>query len=154
MQLKAGRYVVIPSTFDPGFNSRFFLRVYSTSNQITLTPLPNYDESAFQMTVLDGEWNDLTAGGCHNTPKWMMNPQYSISVQTNAAKVPLTVVLKQQVAKPFHICSYVIRPTEQQQVFRTFELKEVVASGSFVPTESCMCNADIYVYIFCRQLHL
>lgn len=57
--MEAGRYIVVPCTFDPAHEASFELKVLSD----------NFDVHAYEMgerkgTVLAGEWRGESAGGC------------------------------------------------------------------------------------------
>jgi len=79
-------YVIIPCTFDPGWESKFRLTVL-TDHPIKIKKL----QDAKGLTV-QGEWSQLTAGGCINHPSWRNNPQYSLQV---TKEIPATITLKQ-----------------------------------------------------------
>jgi len=89
------QYIIIPSTFDPKQNSRFWLTVYS-ENPITIGPVMEN----FEATV-NGEWRGPTAGGCYNNNSWINNPKYLLSSSSPPSRdVQVTMTIQQPERSP------------------------------------------------------
>ena len=76
LQLAPGSYVVIPATYEPGKLMPFtfsFLAQQSSSFDLELIKTP-------VCRTFNGSWTKDSAGGCMNSPSWIKNPKYSLSV--------------------------------------------------------------------------
>jgi uncharacterized lipoprotein NlpE involved in copper resistance len=71
-------YVIIPCTFDPGFENDFKIEIFGDSD-IRLRPLRSQKEVS-----VHGEWLGPSAGGCINHPTWRNNPQYFLFLKQTA----------------------------------------------------------------------
>ncbi len=88
MTLNAGRYVIIPTTFEPRQFSAFYFDVFSSQPvhcQIAKESLPQFViEMAFHIHpnrfCLEerGQWRGKTAGGCVNHDSWKNNLSFRL----------------------------------------------------------------------------
>ncbi|XP_015242159.1 PREDICTED: calpain-10 isoform X1 [Cyprinodon variegatus] len=86
-KLEPGYYLLIPSTYQPGAEAPFLIRVFSSS-PISLSALKSPASSLPLMT--DGEWETSifhgswvegrTAGGSRNFPSYWQNPSFPFAV--------------------------------------------------------------------------
>ncbi|XP_038125596.1 calpain-10 [Cyprinodon tularosa] len=86
-KLEPGYYLLIPSTYQPGAEAHFLIRVFSSS-PISLSALKSPASSLPLMT--DGEWETSifhgswvegrTAGGSRNFPSYWQNPSFPFAV--------------------------------------------------------------------------
>eukprot|EP00005_Dracoamoeba_jomungandri_P009369 CAMPEP_0174275856 /NCGR_PEP_ID=MMETSP0439-20130205/60067_1 /TAXON_ID=0 /ORGANISM="Stereomyxa ramosa, Strain Chinc5" /LENGTH=1280 /DNA_ID=CAMNT_0015368027 /DNA_START=30 /DNA_END=3869 /DNA_ORIENTATION=- len=83
-------YAIIPCLFRPGWEGEFTLRVFSSCSEdetITFERAPDNNSSS----VVLGEWDEATSGGCLNFRTWVSNPHYSLTV-TKPVKASLVLV--------------------------------------------------------------
>eukprot|EP01087_Luapelamoeba_hula_P015527 TRINITY_DN4652_c0_g1_i3.p1 TRINITY_DN4652_c0_g1~~TRINITY_DN4652_c0_g1_i3.p1 ORF type:complete len:593 (+),score=120.95 TRINITY_DN4652_c0_g1_i3:1157-2935(+) len=122
--LDAGRYVVIPCTFDPHNEGVFQLRVYSDKD-VNVVPLGEK-----KGTSLNSEWAGETAGGCMNHSTWRKNPHFALTVNK---KVPFTLALTQK-GSTKHVIGYYIVTSDKNGNKRTLvnRRKHVVEKTDFV----------------------
>jgi hypothetical protein len=130
-QLKAGTYIVIPSTYYPDLKSKFILRVYAKTakHNIQLTHLPPADY-LYRKTTVDGEWiMGKTAGGCQNTWKWILNRQYKLRITpgNNEDAVQVNLILTQQrdPKELYYIGAYIIETNPQDENAPVHDLKKI-----------------------------
>ncbi|XP_077370295.1 calpain-10 [Festucalex cinctus] len=86
--LEPGHYLVIPSTYQPGAEARFLIRVFSSSTSSVsalksppapLLPLPADGE--WETNHLRGSWVEgKSAGGSRNFPSHVHNPRFPFTV--------------------------------------------------------------------------
>jgi len=96
-------YVVIPATYDPNQQTKFWLDIYAEE------PITSQKVEEEHMFVVKSEWKGPTAGGCHNNPNtWLSNPKFLIKpTQQPTEAVRLAVILRQPVKTPLqHIGLY------------------------------------------------
>eukprot|EP00008_Paramoeba_atlantica_P002348 CAMPEP_0201501750 /NCGR_PEP_ID=MMETSP0151_2-20130828/83753_1 /ASSEMBLY_ACC=CAM_ASM_000257 /TAXON_ID=200890 /ORGANISM="Paramoeba atlantica, Strain 621/1 / CCAP 1560/9" /LENGTH=637 /DNA_ID=CAMNT_0047895279 /DNA_START=1709 /DNA_END=3619 /DNA_ORIENTATION=+ len=99
---KKTQYVIVPCTFDPGYESTFKLEIFGDTD-IRLKPLKSKKE-----VELQGEWFGATAGGCVNYPTWRNNPQYFLFMRQSAT---VTISLVQEGGDEHSIGFYVVKTT-------------------------------------------
>jgi len=76
-KVEAGRYVIIPCTFDPGQESKFFLQILSDKPDVHAVEMGEH-----KGTLLASQWKGESAGGCmyviylffsQSDPSWLLN---------------------------------------------------------------------------------
>jgi len=101
--LDAGRYVIIPSTFDPNKFGKYRLYTFSTA-ELSLTELSDAEE-----VNVKGSWSkaDNTAGGCLNDlAAWRTNKQFTLTLTRDAT---LHFRLRQSGEIPHSIGFYILK---------------------------------------------
>ncbi|XP_030608778.1 calpain-10 [Archocentrus centrarchus] len=91
-QLESGYYLLIPSTYQPGAEARFLIRVFSSSS-ISLSalkspapPLPLTADSEWETSIFRGSWVEgSTAGGSRNFLSHWQNPCFPFTVSDDPA---------------------------------------------------------------------
>lgn len=81
-RLLSGAYMIVPSTYDPGFESPFLLRVYA-HDRPTLTVMPSLNED-YCSDEVESEWNTLTAGGSMKYWSYIKNDQFVLRINSDA----------------------------------------------------------------------
>jgi hypothetical protein len=128
--VKGMTYVIVPSFFEAGIVSEFYLRVYSKHPMTALKELTQEQTAS----GLSGQWTKgVSAGGCPNFSTWRQNPQYYLKV--TAPKAQLTLALEQtQVADMPAIGLYVFKTRAADADFPTLDVADKVAATSFSPS--------------------
>jgi len=98
VNLIEGSYLIIPCTFNPGFESNFQLRVL----QLGVTEVSSIPKlrllSDVKWVSIKGEWRPETAGGTiNNKSSWRKNQQFSLSVKKT---LTMDIVLAQKHPHP------------------------------------------------------
>ncbi|XP_034558452.1 calpain-10 [Notolabrus celidotus] len=104
-QLEPGYYLLIPSTYQPGAEAHFLIRVFassSTSLCALKSPAPSLPltiDGEWETSFFRGSWVEgTTAGGSRNFPSYLQNPCFPFTVSaesTETAGVNVTVTLHQ-----------------------------------------------------------
>ncbi|XP_072219672.1 calpain-10 isoform X1 [Leuresthes tenuis] len=101
--LEPGHYLLIPSTYQPGAEARFLIRVFSSSStslSALKTPAPSLPlrtEGEWETSHFRGSWEEgRTAGGSRNFPSHWQNPRFPFTVcdepeATEAVNVSVTL---------------------------------------------------------------
>ncbi|XP_028284086.1 calpain-10 [Parambassis ranga] len=91
-QLEPGYYLLIPSTYQPGAEARFLIRVFSSSStslSALKSPAPSLPltmDGEWETTYFQGSWVEgRTAGGSRNFPSHWQNPCFPFMVCDNPA---------------------------------------------------------------------
>lgn len=86
-QLEPGYYLLIPSTYQPGAEARFLIRVFSSSSTSLSAlkspppPLPLTTDGEWENSYFRGSWVEgRTAGGSRNFPSHWQNPRFPFTV--------------------------------------------------------------------------
>ena len=90
-------HVIIPTTYEPGNLSSFYLTVYTEEHIQECAEI----KDDFKVK-LEGSWNSNTAGGCLNHNSWVQNPKWKLSIDgefKQPVQVNLSVTLHQLQAK-------------------------------------------------------
>ncbi|KAM9718696.1 calpain-10 isoform 2-T2 [Menidia menidia] len=103
--LEPGHYLLIPSTYQPGAEARFLIRVFSSSStslsalKSPAPSLPLTTDGEWETSYFQGLWEaGRTAGGSRNFPSHWQNPCFPFTVSddpTAAAAVNVRVTLHQ-----------------------------------------------------------
>ncbi|CAG5896779.1 unnamed protein product [Menidia menidia] len=103
--LEPGHYILIPSTYQPGAEARFLIRVFSSSStslsalKSPAPSLPLTTDGEWETSYFQGLWEaGRTAGGSRNFPSHWQNPCFPFTVSddpTAAAAVNVSVTLHQ-----------------------------------------------------------
>jgi len=102
--LQPGNYVIIPSTYQPKQEEKFWLVVYTEEKVECKHILPDCE------TYIQGEWKGPTAGGSFNHPTWPNNPKYLLSPVKGIPPAPIQIsVLLRQPDTPtfFYMSMYI-----------------------------------------------
>ncbi|TWW73241.1 calpain-10 isoform X1 [Takifugu flavidus] len=98
-ELEPGYYLVIPSTYQPGAEARFLIRVFSscpTSLSALKLPAPSLPlptDGEWETTYFQGSWVEgRTAGGSRNFLSHWQNPRFPITVCDKSTATSGTVV--------------------------------------------------------------
>uniref|UniRef100_H3DCW3 Calpain 10 n=1 Tax=Tetraodon nigroviridis TaxID=99883 RepID=H3DCW3_TETNG len=102
-ELEPGNYLVIPSTYQPGAEALFLIRVFSSSpmslsseHKCTKTPrtfVPLPTDGQWDSTYFQGSWAEgRTAGGSRNFRSHFQNPHFPFTVCDDSATSSGTVV--------------------------------------------------------------
>jgi serine/threonine protein kinase len=93
LTLERGSYLIVPCTYNPGYQGSFGVTVYTDLDIITLNPVRE------QATLIKGAWSHVqcTAGGCINFPTWRSNAQYYLELEeVDEDDVTIDLVLEQE----------------------------------------------------------
>ncbi|CAJ1072111.1 calpain-10 [Xyrichtys novacula] len=128
-QLEPGYYLLIPSTYQPGAEARFLIRVFASSStslcalKSPASSLPLSIDGEWETSYFRGSWVEgSTAGGSRNFPSYWQNPCFPFTVcaeSTESSGVNVRITLHQ--SRPdtglhpigFHI--YKIHEAEPEQ---------------------------------------
>ncbi|KAL6076589.1 Constitutive triple response 4 [Balamuthia mandrillaris] len=138
-------YVIVPCTFDPGYESKFRLTVLS-DNAVKIKKLQDA-----QGLSKYGEWTAGTAGGCINHSSWRDNPQFFLTVKK---ELSATITLKQlEENKMASIGFYIAKSNGRRQLVLT--PSDLVEKGAFEKRKSISVEVSLqpaefpYVIIPC-----
>ncbi|XP_047444824.1 calpain-10 [Mugil cephalus] len=125
-QLEPGYYLLIPSTYQPGAEARFLIRVFSssaTSLSALKSPAPSLPlttDGEWETSYFRGSWVEgRTAGGSRNFLSHWQNPSFPFTVSDEPSGVNVRITLQQ--SRPdtdlhpigFHV--YQVREGESEQ---------------------------------------
>ncbi|EGG16758.1 calpain-like cysteine protease [Cavenderia fasciculata] len=83
MNLEAGEYVVIPSTFDQAIEAAFHLTLFTDDRQATFAPLT---DAWKHQELIKGTWVGKSAGGSPNSGEsFFKNPQFRLTLPKDRA---------------------------------------------------------------------
>eukprot|EP01100_Stratorugosa_tubuloviscum_P001338 TRINITY_DN1299_c2_g4_i1.p1 TRINITY_DN1299_c2_g4~~TRINITY_DN1299_c2_g4_i1.p1 ORF type:complete len:270 (-),score=106.70 TRINITY_DN1299_c2_g4_i1:206-1015(-) len=89
-EFPSGTYVIIPCTWDQNEECKFKIIIESEEP----VEVEGIDEQKnWKVVILEGCWQEKTAGGCVNFPTFVKNPQYLLFSST-AAKIYILLVQK------------------------------------------------------------
>ncbi|XP_069562313.1 calpain-10 [Brachyistius frenatus] len=141
-QLAPGYYLLIPSTFQPGAEARFLIRVFSSSSssisalKSPAPTLPLTTDGEWETSYLRGSWVEgKTAGGSRNFLSHWQNPHFPFTVCDESAETSeVNVRISLQQSRPdtdlhpigFHI--YKVSEGESEQT----------TAGDEDPAASCV----------------
>jgi hypothetical protein len=131
IELKAGRYCVIPSTFDAGVLGRFSISLYGAGSITAL------EEARYRCDV-QSEWGSNTSGGCTNHPTWKNNPKFVLTSKPNAK---VTIVLVQAPKpNPYAIAVYAYNDASLSSTIEgDFVFMRGMESSRTIPLASGSC---------------
>lgn len=141
LELPAGRYIVLPCTYDANQEGSFTVLAYGKHNVKLST-----DEE--HCTVLRGQWSLASgnAGGCLNHPSWRASPQYLVNATTPTR---VHVLLEQSGPDTSSLPFIGVYALKQQSVDkptkRVFLLtpKDVVGNTEFVNDLQVILSVDL-----------
>jgi len=119
-KVEAGRYVIIPCTFDPGQESKFFLQILSDKPDVHAVEMGEH-----KGTLLASQWKGESAGGCmyviysnlkdlllifpkRNHSSWRKNPHFFLKV---THKTTFSLQLAQQGTR--HVIGFYILKSDK-----------------------------------------
>jgi len=129
---KKVQYVIVPCTFDPGFESEFKLEIFGDSD-IRLKALKSRKE-----VELQGEWLGATAGGCINHPTWRNNPQYFLFMRQTAT---VTITLVQDGGDDHSVGFYVVKTTGNRVII--LAPNDILGKGAFERKKEVSCELTL-----------
>eukprot|EP01088_Endostelium_zonatum_P006348 TRINITY_DN18468_c0_g1_i1.p1 TRINITY_DN18468_c0_g1~~TRINITY_DN18468_c0_g1_i1.p1 ORF type:complete len:1043 (-),score=184.05 TRINITY_DN18468_c0_g1_i1:31-3159(-) len=125
-------YVIVPCTFDPGWEAKFKLTIL-TDHPVKIKKL----QEAKGLSV-SGEWLGVTAGGCINHHTWRNNPQYLLTIKS---QITTTLTLRQFVSSApgstsnmASIGFYCLKGSNRKHLF--IKPSDLVGKGSFETRDS------------------
>lgn len=94
-QLEPGFYLLIPSTYQPGAEARFLIRVFSSSStslsalKSQAPSLPLTSDGEWETSYFRGSWVEgRTAGGSRNFLSFWQNPHFPFTVCAESTETP------------------------------------------------------------------
>lgn len=133
-QLSAGRYTIIPSVYFKQKVGKFILRVFVDKRvrEFSLNLLPPEHE-CYHVRSIDGSFDHSTSGGCMNSWRWLLNPQYILHIKSEQiSKIRVRVSIEQK-KEPFeYLGMYILKGNDQGQTKPVFENKEAAPPLPFV----------------------
>jgi hypothetical protein len=140
INLKKGKYIVIPSTFEPGtkgniliYLDKFFFRVFSTSSfQFEILP-PLH--SHYNKLNIQNSWNSKNSGGSMNISSWFLNDQYYIETDK---EIKISIILSQEAKNEkdlTNIFCYLLKGNDKKLKTLKGEKFDTNAKATFKPME-------------------
>lgn len=100
--LNAGKYVLVPCTYVPGFVSKFNVSILGDKTVVSASVAEG------PTTALKGSWTGGTSGGSFQNSTWRSNPQYLLLIGEPGS---ITITLSQDRISPLPLIGVaVIRP--------------------------------------------
>jgi len=127
-------YVIVPCTFDPGWEAKFKLTIL-TDHAVKIKKLQ--EPKGLSVT---GEWSGVTAGGCINHHTWRNNSQYLLTVKSQmTATLNLRQFVNPASSNMASIGFYCLKGSARKNLF--MKPSDLIGKGSFETRESV--TADI-----------
>eukprot|EP01130_Rhizamoeba_saxonica_P007419 TRINITY_DN3002_c0_g1_i1.p1 TRINITY_DN3002_c0_g1~~TRINITY_DN3002_c0_g1_i1.p1 ORF type:complete len:1270 (+),score=375.17 TRINITY_DN3002_c0_g1_i1:27-3836(+) len=136
--IECGSYIILPCTYEAGFEAGFNISVYSKLDLINLQPLET------ELLTIDSQWTEQNAGGqiTDNMENWLTNPRFYITCKQH---VKFSAILIQDpnngpdLDNPLPI-GYYITPSDGEGNPKTNEETDLISSVGFSPDQ------DVYGY--------
>lgn len=123
--LDKGKYIVGVSTFEPGVESDFMVRVLMNHSRFDLRPAPSVAE-CYASASVEGTWTSENSGGNSHTFHWVENDMYVLTVPSSLV---LTLLLVQDQEPRAHAGIYLL--PAQDGVDYSFNMSPVLEPGPF-----------------------
>ncbi|KAG2378543.1 hypothetical protein C9374_008182 [Naegleria lovaniensis] len=133
-QLTQGNYIIVPSVYFKDKVGKFILRVFVDKrvNDFSLNLLPPENE-CYHIQSIDGSFDHLTSGGCMNSWKWLLNPQYILTIKSeHCSKMRVRVSIEQKKEPLEYLGMYILKGNDHGQTKPVFENKEAAPPLPFV----------------------
>ncbi|XP_076649374.1 calpain-7 isoform X2 [Halictus rubicundus] len=111
------RYTLVISQYEKTNTIYYTLRAYGTC-PFTLRKMSNFYK--YEKGITDGQWKDITAGGCTNHPTYQNNPRYQLLLESSSNENYLLIILKgpKQYQIGFDIVSVVLNDPDAPGAFK------------------------------------
>lgn len=162
-ELESGYYLLIPSTYQPEAQTRFLIRVFSSSSvslSVLKSPAPSLplkSDGEWDTTYFQGAWNKgSTAGGSRNFLSYWSNPHFPFSVSDDPVKAPgvnIRISLHQNHSEiDLHPIGFHIYTDQDESKMKTLKDADPVASCiphcyNQVVTLSCCLLPGVYTIV-------
>ncbi|KAF2076337.1 hypothetical protein CYY_002343 [Polysphondylium violaceum] len=125
-------YIIIPSTFTPGIEYPFNIRVASNTpapNIVRIVPLPS-----FNTKKLDGEWKGPSCGGRYSntSSSWTLNPRFQFNLPKGGR---YCIILSQSDKSSYHGIGFYYFKTQPDGTLSEFICKSGFVCGKEIVLE-------------------